>query len=54
MMEGVNSTILRTFVNVTMYPQHNNNKKKITIHFLVFLNLLSKIPELKTVANPST
>jgi hypothetical protein len=24
---GVNSTIVRTFVNVTMYPQYNNNKK---------------------------
>jgi hypothetical protein len=33
MMEGVNSTIyiVRTFVNVTMYPQYNNNKKKITL-----------------------
>jgi hypothetical protein len=27
MVEGVNSTmiIVRTFVNVTMYPQYNNN-----------------------------
>jgi hypothetical protein len=28
--EEVNSTwyIVRTFVNVTMYPQHNNNRKR--------------------------
>jgi hypothetical protein len=31
MMEGVNSTmiIVRTFVNVTIYPQHNNNLIRI-------------------------
>jgi hypothetical protein len=28
MMEGVNSTIVRTFENVTIYHQYNNNNIK--------------------------
>jgi hypothetical protein len=37
MMEEVNSTkyIVRTFVNVTMYPQHNNNKKKEKNYYIL-------------------
>jgi hypothetical protein len=28
MMEGVNSTMIHSFVNVIMNPQYNNNKEK--------------------------
>jgi hypothetical protein len=35
MMEGVNSTIVRTFVNVIMYPQYKDIFKNLKIKVLM-------------------
>jgi hypothetical protein len=43
-MEGVNSIMIycKKCVNVTMYPQYNNNNIYVCIHKIKLKNLVSK------------